>query len=107
MTVGSSLRVPTLFGLLLGISFWASLVHFNRPARDDRNWNTVGQIIPYATIEGNEITIFDYRNFSFYPDRTVKADTRITKIISLNQLDSLWFIKEDFGAFDEIGRAHV
>lgn len=75
----------------------------NRPS-NDRDWSADVAVLPYAEIDGEEVTVRNVRNYSY---KTTKDFTPAyyDKTFRLDDVDSLWFGVEPFG--DWMGPAHT
>ncbi len=77
---------------LAGFSVLFALVllwWFNIPASNDRAWQAEVARLPYATFEGNLVTVHDLRNFSYRTetDFTPAYDTRTYDLTKLDSVD--------------------
>ena len=77
----TALLAVVVFAVLLGLFFWI-------PGSNDRDWQPEVENLPYATINGDKITIHNVRNFA---DRSESDfDTRWeTRTYDLSELDSV------------------
>lgn len=76
-----------------------------RPS-NDRNWTEEQAILPFAEIEGNEVTIRNIRNFRYGPGGESSA-AYYDRTFDLRQLESVWFIVVPFGAIEGIAHTFV
>jgi hypothetical protein len=83
--------------LLLGL--W----YASKTPSNDREWSLDQQVLPYAEIAGDEITVYNIRNFS-YQSTSEYTPAYYDKTFSLSELTSVDYIVEPFGS---IGAAHT
>jgi hypothetical protein len=69
------------FGLVL--SWWLAI-----PARNDRNWQPDVAVLPYATLDGDLVTVHSIRNFN-YRSETDVTPAYYDKTFNLRQLDTV------------------
>ncbi|MFO7708876.1 MAG: DUF4105 domain-containing protein [Desulfobacterales bacterium] len=79
-------RLRTLAGFLVAfagiVAWWLSV-----PASNDRNWQTDVAVLPYATVSGEQVTIYNIRNLNYRTE--TDFDVRYyDKTFDLNRLDS-------------------
>ncbi len=74
-----------------------------KPA-NDRNWNNDQNILPYAEIKNNLISIHNIRNFS-YASTTSYTPNYYDKTFDLNKIKRAWYIVEPFSGIP--GSAHT
>jgi len=79
------------------------LCHFSKTASNDREWSLDQQVLPYADFNGDKVTVFNVRNFS-YQSTQEYTPAYYDKMFSLNELTSVDYIVEPFGS---IGAAHT
>ena len=80
------------------------IVHFSTKASNDRDWNNDQNILPYAEINNNLISIHNIRNFS-YTSTTDYTPNYYDKMFDLNKLKKVWYIVEPFSGIP--GSAHT
>lgn len=88
-----------VFAAALIFSTW----YFLQAPRNDREWSLDQQILPYAEFNGDSITIFNIRNFT-YTTIDEYTPAYYNKTFSLQNLQSVDYIVEPFG---NIGAAHT
>ncbi len=76
-----------------------------RPS-NDRVWSEDQAILPFAEIEGNEVTIRNIRNFRYEPEGRQRA-AYYDRTFDLRQLESVWFIVVPFGSIEGIAHTFV
>jgi len=80
-------RLRTLAGFLVvfaGIVVWWLII----PASNERNWQRDVAVLPYATVEGEQVTIHNIRNLNYRSE--TDFDVRYyDKTFDLNRLDSV------------------
>ncbi|MES2985951.1 MAG: DUF4105 domain-containing protein [Patescibacteria group bacterium] len=69
-----------------------------------RDWNTDQTTLPYADIKGNEITIYNVRNFT-YASTTSFTENYYDKTFDVQKLKRVWYIVEPFSGIP--GSAHT
>jgi len=90
-----------MFFLLLVVIFSTYLL-LKFPS-NDRNWSLDQKILPYAEVKGDEIEVFNIRNFS-YISTSEYTPSYYNKTFKLSDLESVDYIVEPFGS---IGAAHT
>lgn len=101
-------RPPAVFSAGLGLFVLGFLaLHFSKRPKLDRNWVQYGETIPYAEVAGNTVTIHNFRDFEWAPRMPLEIEKAryLTRTVSLDELEGVWFVKEDFPNFD--GFAHT
>lgn len=83
--------------MLLGL--W----YFSKIPSNDREWSLDQEVLPYADFNGDEVTVFNIRNFS-YKSTSDYTPAYYNKTFDLNKLTSVDYIVEPFGS---IGAAHT
>ncbi|NCN07124.1 DUF4105 domain-containing protein [Candidatus Falkowbacteria bacterium] len=92
-----------LLSLLLAIIVYIAFLFLFKPS-NDRDWKTPKEILAYADINGNEITIYNIRNFNYRSNDDYDINY-YDKKFDLNKLQSVDFILEPFSKFS--GLAHT
>lgn len=95
------LLVTTL--LSSAVIFYLCLIVLVRPSLD-RDWSVDQAILPYAQINGTDITIRNIRNFN-YRSTSDYDIAYYDKTFDLNKLESVWFAVEPFSGYQ--GAAHT
>lgn len=85
--------------LVLLLGFW----HFLKTPSNDREWALDQRVLPYAEFTGDEVTVFNIRNFRYESTSEYTPDY-YDKTFNLNELTSVDYIVEPFGS---IGAAHT
>lgn len=80
------------------------IVHFSTKASNNRDWNNDQNVLPYAEISNNLISIHNIRNFS-YASTTSYTPNYYNKVFDLNGLKKVWYIVEPFSGIP--GSAHT
>lgn len=88
--------------LLLAITFTISNL-ITTPS-NTRDWNDDQKILPYADVNGNEVTIRNIRNFT-YASTTSFIENYYDKTFDVNKLKRVWYIVEPFSGIP--GSAHT
>lgn len=83
----------TLFGI------W----YFSHIPSNDREWSLDQQILPYAEFNGEEVTIYNIRNFT-YKTKKEFTPSYYTKKFNIDQLTSVDYIVEPL---ESMGAAHT
>lgn len=82
-----------------------SLVLFTflvRPS-NDRNWKVQDKILPEISLDGDIVTIKNFRDFRYEEDGT-PIPAYLTKTFNLNELERVWLMVEPFSKWE--GAAH-
>ena len=90
--------------LVLVITAVFILVPAMKTPRNDRAWKPEYQRLPLATIEGNQVTVENLRNFSFGEHGKVLDARYEERRFDLSKLRRLWYGISHFGDF---GLAHT
>lgn len=85
--------------LVLLFSAW----NFSKTPSNDREWSLDQQVLPYAEFNGEEVTVFNIRNFT-YESVDEYTPAYYDKTFNLNDIESVDYIVEPFGS---IGAAHT
>ncbi|MFA6295513.1 MAG: DUF4105 domain-containing protein [Candidatus Paceibacterota bacterium] len=80
------------------------IVNLSTKASNDRNWNDDQNILPYAEISNNLVSIHNIRNFT-YASTTSYTPNYYDKVFDLNRLKKVWYIVEPFSGIP--GSAHT
>ena len=91
----------TLIGLITLIAIITSLL--TTPS-NDRNWNDDQDILPFAEINDNKVTIHNIRNFS-YASTTSYTPNYYNKTFDITKLKNVWYVVEPFSGIP--GSAHT
>lgn len=80
--------------LALALIAWLLLIVFTKPS-NDRNWTIDNEILPYAEFNGDEVTVYNIRNFEY---RSVSDYTPqyYDKTFDLNKIQTVDFINVPF-----------
>jgi hypothetical protein len=110
----SSDRRWTLLCFLVGFTLLV-LLYFRIPASNDRDWQPEVAVVPYATINGDLITIHNVRNFDYRTetDFTPRWETRtydLSKLLAADVIAVYWagkaiahiMVSFDFGGKDHL-----
>lgn len=92
-------KLSVFLFLVLLFGLW----HFSKTPSNDRMWALDQQVLPYAELFGDEITVHNIRNFSYESTSEYTPDY-YDKTFNLNELNSVDYIVEPFGS---IGAAHT
>lgn len=98
----SVLRHKKLSVFLFVVLFFG-LWYVSKTPSNDREWSLDQQVLPYAEIAGDEITVYNIRNFN-YQSTSEYTPAYYDKTFNLNELTSVDYIMEPFGS---IGAAHT
>lgn len=71
---------------------------------NDRAWNDDQNILPYAEMDNNLISIHNIRNFTYSSTTSYKVDY-YDKTFDLNKLEKVWYVVEPFSGIP--GSAHT
>lgn len=96
--------IHLLLALILLITCVFIVVNFTTTPSNTRVWNTDQEILPYAKIQDNLISIYNIRNFS-YASTTSYTPSYYDKTFDLNKLKKVWYIVEPFSGIP--GSAHT
>lgn len=91
------LLVPLFLVLLFGL--W----YFSKTPSNDRSWALDQQVLPHAEFSGDEVTVFNIRNFT-YQSVSEYTPNYYDRTFNLNDIQSVDYIVEPFGS---IGAAHT
>ena len=91
----------SILAMLLLIPFVICAV---RQPSNDRDWAVDQSVLPRASIQGEQATIRNVRNFR-YQSEGVYTASWYDATYDLRELDSIWFLVEPFGGWD--GAAHT
>jgi len=80
------------------------VVHFSTHPSNDRTWNTDQEILPYAEIQDNLVSIHNIKNFS-YASTTSYSANYYDKTFDLNKIKRVWYVVEPFSGIP--GSAHT
>jgi len=98
-------RIGYLFaGLAVFITSVFMVVHFSTYPSNERVWNTDQEILPYAEIKDNFVSIYNIRNFS-YASTTSYTPNYYDKTFDLNKIKKVWYVVEPFSGIP--GSAHT
>jgi len=89
--------------LLIIISIFV-IVNLKTDPSNNRDWNTDQEILPYADIQDNLVTIYNIRNFS-YTSPTEYTPNYYDKTFDLNMIKKVWYVVEPFSGIP--GSAHT
>lgn len=89
--------------VLLCIAAYTILVILVRPS-NDRDWTTDQAVLPYAEINGNQIAVYNIRNFS-YTSTSDYTSNYYDATFDLEKLKNVYFIVEPFSG--PVGAAHT
>lgn len=92
-------KLSVFLFLILLFGLW----YVSKTPSNDREWALDQQVLPYAEIAGDEITVYNIRNFSYESTSEYTPDY-YDKTFNLNELTSVDYIVEPFGS---IGAAHT
>lgn len=92
-------KLSVFLFLILLFGLW----HFSKTPSNDREWALDQQVLPYAELTGDEITVYNIRNFSYESTSEYTPDY-YDKTFNLSELTSVDYIVEPFG---NIGAAHT
>jgi hypothetical protein len=93
--------LATLLALIVLIVIITSLL--TTPS-NDRNWNDDQDILPFAEINDNLVTIHNIRNFS-YASTTSYTPNYYDKTFDINKVKNVWYVVEPFSGIP--GSAHT
>jgi len=79
-------------------------VHFSTHPSNDRVWNTDQEILPYAEIQDNLVSIHNIRNFS-YTSTASYTPNYYDKMFDLSKIKRVWYVVEPFSGLP--GSAHT
>lgn len=94
--------VLKLFILVLIIGL--IITHFVTTPSNSRDWNNDQDTLPYAEIDGNLVSIYNIRNFT-YASTTEYTKNYYDKVFDVNKLKKVWYIVEPFSGIP--GSAHT
>lgn len=96
--------ITILFGIILLLILIFTVVHFSTKASNDRIWNDDQNILPYAEVSNNLVSIHNIRNFT-YASTTSYTPNYYDKTFDLNKLKKVWYVVEPFSGIP--GSAHT
>lgn len=99
---GPSSRNKKIY-LVLIIILLAGIWFFSKTPSNDRNWSSDQVILPHAEFTGDQVTVFNIRNFT-YDSTTDYTPAYYDRTFDLTELTSVDYIVEPFGS---IGAAHT
>ncbi|MGK0209369.1 MAG: hypothetical protein ACI83O_000646 [Patescibacteria group bacterium] len=73
---------------------------------NNRNWTDDQKVLSYANIDGDNIKVFNIRNFSYQTTQNYTA-SYYNKTYNLNEITNLYYVVEPFGGFDGIAHTFV
>lgn len=94
--------IPLILATCVVLGFVA--VHFFTRASNGRDWNNDQNILPYAEINDNLVSVHNIRNFS-YASTTSYTSNYYDKTFDLNKIKKVWYIVEPFSGIP--GSAHT
>ncbi len=97
------LRRGAVTAIALLVLLQISLIVLIRPSHN-RNWTTLTRILPEVSVNGNMVTIRNFRDFRYQPDGT-PVPRYTTETFDLTQLRRAWFVMEPFSRWK--GAAHT
>lgn len=89
--------------VFLILCLYGVLAIFTEPS-NDRVWNTDQDILPYAKIQGDLVSIHNIRNF-LYASTTEYTARYYDKTFDLNKIKRVWYVVEPFSGIP--GSAHT
>jgi len=89
--------------LLIGVLALALFLSTKQPS-NNRDWTPDQEVLPHVTIDGSQVTIEHFRNFS-YQSTSDYTENYETKIVDINDITSLDYLVEPFGEMK--GAAHT
>lgn len=92
-----------LLGIVLVLVIFLGTSYFLRTPSNDREWELDQKILSYAEFSGNEVTVFNIRNFK-YESVDQYTPAYYDRTFNLDELTSVDYIVEPFGS---IGAAHT
>ena len=92
-------KLSAFLFLVLLFGLW----YASKTPSNDREWALDQQVLPYAEIADDEITVYNIRNFS-YQSTSEYTPSYYDKTFNLSDLTSVDYIVEPFGS---IGAAHT
>ena len=92
-------KTVVVVGLMLLFGAW----YLFQTPQNDREWTIDQRVLPYAEFHGDDVTVFNIRNFS-YQSVSEYTPAYYDKTFNLNDIESVDYIVEPFG---EIGAAHT
>lgn len=81
-----------------------TIVRVLRTPSNDRDWNDDQNVLPYADVNGNLVTIHNIRNFS-YASTTSYTRNYYDKTFDLEKMRRVWYVVEPFSGIP--GSAHT
>lgn len=90
--------------LILGLIILFGSVALSTEPSNDRDWNDDQMILPRTEINGDIVSIYNIRNFS-YASTTSYTASYYDKSFDLNDLKRVWYIVEPFAGIP--GSAHT
>jgi hypothetical protein len=94
---------PVLFLLIILIIVFTITSLITSPS-NARDWNNDQNILPYAEIDDNLVSIHNIRNFS-YASTTSYVTNYYDKVFDINKIKRAWYIVEPFSGIP--GSAHT
>jgi Domain of unknown function (DUF4105) len=96
-------RQLLIFIIIVGFFTLLATGYFFRTPSLERPWSPDQSVLPSAVIDGDTITISNVRNFT-YTDKDTYTPHYETRTYSLNELETVDYIVEQFGG---VGAAHT
>lgn len=94
----------TLLALVVFFAFaYTVLVFIVRPS-NNRDWALDQAILPYAEIKGNDVSVYNIRNFS-YTDTQKYIPDYYDATFNLDKIKNVYFVVEPFSGY--VGAAHT
>jgi len=96
--------IYSLVGIILLIAFIFVVVGILTKASNERDWNKDQEVLPRAQINGNIVSIYNIRNFS-YTSTSSYTSNYYDKQFDLNKIVKVWYVVEPFSGIP--GSAHT
>lgn len=89
--------------ILLVVIAYTALIFIVRPS-NDRDWATDQAVLPYAEINGDQVSVHNIRNFS-YTSTSDYTPAYYDATFDLNKIKNIYFVVEPFSGY--VGAAHT
>lgn len=91
-----------VIGVLVGVAYIA-LIFIVRPS-NDRDWALDQAVLPYAEVDGDQVSVHNIRNFS-YTSTSDYTPAYYDATFDLNKIKNIYFVVEPFSGY--VGAAHT
>lgn len=103
-TVSWKYIVLPLLSVVVLVSVFYVVLNLVTSPSNDRTWNEDQTVLPYATVDGDIVTVYNIRNFD-YDSTTSYTPHYYNKTFDLSTIKNVWYVVEPFEGVP--GSAHT